>query len=41
VPEANVLQKPFSWSTILEKVQVVLSSSPCKHLGETKVGGPA
>ena len=41
MPEANVLQKPFSWSTILEKVREVLSFSPCKHLGETKVGGPA
>jgi hypothetical protein len=40
--EANVLQKPFSRSTVLEKVREVLSASPCKHhLGGTKVGGSA
>jgi signal transduction histidine kinase/CheY-like chemotaxis protein len=39
--EVNVLQKPFSRSTLLEKVREAVSVAPGKHLGETKVGGPA
>ncbi len=39
--ETSVLQKPFSRSTLLEKVREVLHSAPCSPPGGTKVGGPA
>ena len=41
VSEANVLQKPFSRATLLEKVREALKAAPYDHPGETKVGGPA
>jgi signal transduction histidine kinase/CheY-like chemotaxis protein len=39
--DAQVLQKPFSRATLLNKVREVLSAAPCKPNGGTKVGGPA
>jgi CheY-like chemotaxis protein len=38
--DASILQKPFSRSTLLEKVREVVSATPPGPLDETKVGGP-
>jgi signal transduction histidine kinase/CheY-like chemotaxis protein len=39
--ELNVLQKPFSRTTLLEKVRQALSCIPGEHQDETKASGPA
>jgi signal transduction histidine kinase/CheY-like chemotaxis protein len=36
---ADVLQKPFSRSALLEKVHIAMSALRSNHFGETKVGG--
>jgi FixJ family two-component response regulator len=36
---ADVLQKPFSRSALLEKVRMATSALDSNHFGETKVGG--
>jgi signal transduction histidine kinase/CheY-like chemotaxis protein len=41
VRELNVLQKPFSRFTLLEKVRQTLSALPSEHLDQTKGSGPA
>lgn len=38
--EADVLQKPFSRSTLLEMVRKAVNAGRGKLMGETKVGGP-
>ena len=38
--EADVLQKPFSRSTLLEIVRKAVNAGQGKQMGETKVGGP-
>jgi hypothetical protein len=41
VGEASVMQKPFTRSTLLDKVREVSSAAPCQPLGGTKVGEPS